>query len=173
MLCWPGGTDWARFLHLDQFNEFAGQPEGAGYGPKRKMHVDTSSADLTDDFKPTSLTASAYRGKGGRGYHYLNRVLALVDLYRQPTPRTRVLAICEPLPAALGYDIAPVVTAEKVAVRWVYVGGWPKAYSVSLDGKGWPHISAATERWRICVASSRAACPMAVALAVTIAASGL
>ena len=127
--------DRPRFLHLHQFNEFAGQPEGQGSGPTHSVYVDTYSADLTDDFEPTSLTAPAYRSKGGWGYYYLNLVRALVDLYRQPQPETTVLAISQPTPAAPGHDIASAVSAGKLTVRWVYAGGRPKAYTLALDGK--------------------------------------
>jgi hypothetical protein len=124
-----------RFLHLHQFNEFAGQPEGAGVGPDHRVYVDTYSADLTDAFEPTSLTAPAYRSRGGWGYYYLNLVRALVDLYRQPTPETTVLAISQPVPAAPGHDIAPEVPAGEVAVKWVYAGRRPRAYALTVDGK--------------------------------------
>jgi hypothetical protein len=126
--------DRPRFLHLHQFNEFAGQAEGQGYGPTHNGYVDTYSANLTDDFEPTSLTAPAYRSQGGWGYYYLNLVRALVDLYRQPRPETTVVAIAEPSPAAPGHDLAPVVSAGKLPVRWVFVGRRPKAYALTLDG---------------------------------------
>jgi len=127
--------DRPHFLHLHQFNEFAGQPEGSGYGPNHNRYVDTYSADLTDDFEPTSLTAPAYRSDGGWGYYYLNLVRALVDLYRQPQPETTVLAISEPSPAAPGHDIASIVHAGKRVVKWVYAGRRPKAYTLALDGR--------------------------------------
>ena len=126
--------DRPRFLHLHQFNEFAGQPEGQGYGPEHKGYVDTYSAALNDDFEPTSMTAAAYRSDGGWGYYYFNLMRALVDLYRQPKPETTVLAISEPAPAAPGHDIAAVVKAGKVAVKWVLVGRSPKAFTLALDG---------------------------------------
>ena len=127
--------DRPRLLHLHQFNEFAGQPEGQGHGPTHSLYVDTYSANLNDDFEPTSMTAPAYRSKGGWGYYYLNLVRALVDLYRQPQPETTVVAISEPSPAAPGHDIAPVVDAGKQIVRWVYAGRRPKAYTLTLDGR--------------------------------------
>jgi hypothetical protein len=127
--------DRPRFLHLHQFNEFAGQAEGQGYGPKHSIYVDSYSANLNDDFEPTSMTAPAYRSKGGWGYYYLNLVRALVDLYRQARPETTVVALAEPSPAPPGDDIAPVVGADSVAVKWVYAGREPQAYTLSLDGK--------------------------------------
>ncbi|PIU93134.1 MAG: hypothetical protein COS65_14365 [Armatimonadetes bacterium CG06_land_8_20_14_3_00_66_21] len=127
--------DRPRFLHLHQFNEFAGQPEGAGYGPEHNRYVDSYSADLCDDIEPTSMTAPAYRSDGGWGYYYLNLIRALVDLYRQPTPETTVLAISEPTPAAPGHSIAPVVKAGPLTVKWVYAGRRPATCTLTLDGK--------------------------------------
>jgi hypothetical protein len=127
--------DRPRFLHLHQFNEFAGQAEGSGYGADHNGYVDTYSADLCDDFEPTSMTAAAYRSNGGWGYYYLNLMRALVDLYRQPSPETTVVAISAPVPAAPGHDIAPVVKAGPLAVKWEYAGRRPQAWTVSLDGK--------------------------------------
>ena len=127
--------DRPRFLHLHQFNEFAGQAEGSGYGADHNGYVDTYSADLCDDFEPTSMTAAAYRSNGGWGYYYLNLMRALVDLYRQSSPETTVVAISAPVPAAPGHDIAPAVKAGPLAVKWEYAGRRPQAWTVSLDGK--------------------------------------
>ena len=127
--------DRPRFLHLHQFNEFAGQPEGSGVGPNHAVYVDTYSADLNDDFEPTSLTAPAYRSRGGWGYYYLNLVRALVDLYRQPQAETTVVAISAPAPAAPGHDIATEVKGDRLAVKWVYAGRRPQAWTLTLDGK--------------------------------------
>jgi len=46
-----------------------------------------------------------------------------------------VVAISEPSPAAPGHDIAAVVKAAKLAVKWVYAGRAPAAYTLALDGK--------------------------------------
>lgn len=127
--------DKPAFLHLHQFNEFAGQAEGAGSGPNHNGYVDTYSADLCDDFEPTSMTTPAYRSDGGWGYYYLNLIRALVDLYKQPTPRTTVVAISDPVPAKPGHNIAPKVKAGPLAVKWEYAGVRPMAWTVTLDGK--------------------------------------
>ncbi len=117
-----------RFIQLHQFNEFAGQPEGQGYGPDHNVYVDSYSAELSDDIEPTSLTAPAYRGEGGWGFLYLNLTRALVDLYRQKTPETTVVAIGRPLRAA-------TVTGDKVDVEWTVLGKQPTSFTVLLNGK--------------------------------------
>jgi hypothetical protein len=81
------------------------------------------------------MTAPAYRSRGGWGYYYLNLWRAAVDLYRQPTPQTTLLAISKPTPAPPGHDIAPVVGGETMEVKWVYAGPRPEACTVSLDGR--------------------------------------
>ena len=68
-----------RFIEIHQFNEFAGQPEGHGYGPNKDVYVDSYSVELSDDIEPVSLTAPAYRGEGAWGFFYLNLTRALAQ----------------------------------------------------------------------------------------------
>ena len=117
-----------RVIQLHQFQEFAGQPEGQGYGPNHDSYVDSYSAELSDDIEPTSLTAPAYRGQGGWGYLSLNLTRALVDLYRQKTPMTTVVAIGSPLRAA-------TVTGNQLKVEWTALGRQPSGFTVLLNGK--------------------------------------
>lgn len=126
--------DWAaamqyrpRVLQIHQFNEFAGQVEGSPAAPPN-VYVDIYSPELSDDFEPTSLTAPAYRGKGGWGFLQLNIVRALVDLYRQKTPVTTVVTIAEPLMGA-------VLEGDHVTVKWVSAGAPAKSYTLLLNGK--------------------------------------
>ncbi len=117
-----------RFVELHQFNEFAGAPEGQGYGPEHDIYVDSYSVELSDDIEPVSLTTPAYRGNGGWGFQFLNLTRALVDLYRQKTPETTVLALWKP-------DRRQVVTGNKLDVAWAWAGKQPKSFSISLNGK--------------------------------------
>lgn len=117
-----------RFLELHQFQEFAGQPEGQGYGPRKDIYVDSYSAELSDDIEPTSLCAPAYRGDGGWGFLFLNLTRALVDLYRQKTPETTVVAIARPLRRE-------VITSNTLTVEWAWVGKPPHSFTLTLNGK--------------------------------------
>lgn len=117
-----------RFIQLHQFNEFAGQPEGHGYGPDKNVYVDSYSVEFSDDIEPTSLTTPAYRGNGGWGFYYLNLTRALVDLYRQDTIETTVVVVSSP-------DLHEVVEDDKLKIVWTWVGKKPKGFSISLDGK--------------------------------------
>jgi hypothetical protein len=117
-----------RFIQLHQFQEYAGQPEGQGYGANHDIYVDSYSAELSDDIEPTSLTAPAYRGAGGWGYLPLNLTRALVDLYRQKTPEATVVAIGSPLRAA-------TVKGDRLTVEWTALGKQPEGFSVLINGR--------------------------------------
>jgi hypothetical protein len=117
-----------RFLELHQFNEFAGQPEGGGYGPNHDIYVDSYSSELCDDMEPVSLTAPAYRGDGGWGFLFLNLTRALVDLYRQETPETTVVAIGRPLNRE-------VIAKPQLQVQWTSIGAPARCFTLALDGR--------------------------------------
>ncbi|MCC6730743.1 MAG: hypothetical protein IT208_15525 [Chthonomonadales bacterium] len=117
-----------RFIQLHQFQEYAGQPEGQGYGPNHDVYVDSYSVELSDDIEPVSLTSPAYRGSGGWGYLFLNLTRALVDLYRQKTPVTTVVAIGKPLGRSR-------VSGAAVDVEWTAVGAPARGFTVSVDGR--------------------------------------
>ena len=114
------------FIH--QFQEFAGQPEGQGHGPDKNVYVDSYSDELSDDIEPTSLTAPAYRGTGGWGFLYLNYTRALVDMYRQKTPQTTLIAVSTPIRKQ-------VVTADKLNVKWSEIGVPAQSYTISVNGR--------------------------------------
>lgn len=116
------------FLQLHQYQEFAGQPEGQGYGPNRDHYVDSYSPEFSDDVEPTSLTAPAYRGEGGWGFSTLNLMRALIDLYRQPRPVTTVIAIGQPLHRQH-------VTAKALTLTWNVVGKPARAFIVTASGR--------------------------------------
>lgn len=116
------------FVQLHQFQEYAGQPEGQGYGPNHDQYVDTYSVELSDDIEPVSMTAPAYRGNGGWGYLYLNLTRALVDLYKQPKPITTVVAIETPLGGSL-------VAGPSINLAWTWVGKRPTGWIVAIDGR--------------------------------------
>lgn len=113
---------------IHQFNEFAGQIEGQGYGEKHDLYVDSYSSELSDDIEPTSLTSPAYRGNGGWGYLYLNYMRALVDLYKQKIPETTVIAISSLLRNE-------IVKTNKIKVEWSCIGKPAKEYVLKANGK--------------------------------------
>ena len=116
-----------RFLEIHQFQEYAGQWEGGGYGPEKNMYVDSYSVELSDDIEPVSLTAHAYRGQGGWGFFYLNLLRALVDCYHQADPETTVLALDHP-----GYG--QPVTGPSLPLRWTWVGKAPTGFELTVNG---------------------------------------
>jgi hypothetical protein len=111
-----------RFLQLHQFQEFAGAPEGS-----QPFYGDSYSVELSDDIEPVSLTTPAYRGDGGWGFHFLNLTRALVDLYRQKTPATTVLAIARP-------DRGSTLNGDRVPVQWTWAGKTPRSFTIALNG---------------------------------------
>ena len=117
-----------RFIELHQYQEFAGQREGDGYGPNNDIYVDSYSVEFSDDIEPVSLTAPAYRGNGGWGFYYLNLTRALVDLYRQETPETTVVAVASP-------KRGDVVTGDAIDVTWTSIGKPPTGFTIELNGK--------------------------------------
>jgi len=73
----PGGGGMAlRFLFVNQWNEFAGQANGGGYGPNKTDFVDIFSSELGNDMEPTDLRTCGYRrwgvACGGYGWRQLN-----------------------------------------------------------------------------------------------------
>ncbi|HZT42531.1 MAG TPA: hypothetical protein VFA07_10075 [Chthonomonadaceae bacterium] len=121
-------TQRPHFLLINQWNEFAGQPNGGGYGPKKDQYVDCYSADLSNDIEPTSPTACAYRGCGGWGFTYLNLTRALIALYHQPSPGSTLLTVSEPQPSA-------TVSGPTLSVRWTVAGKPVRSFSLKVDGR--------------------------------------
>ncbi len=121
--------DKPQHIFIHQFQEFAGQPEGQGYGDKHDRYVDSYSVDLSDDLEPVSLTTPAYRGKGGWGYFYLNLNKALVDLLRQKTLETSVLVVAKP-------DRRHEVSGDSMELEWRTVGKpLAEGVTIAIDGK--------------------------------------
>ena len=117
-----------HFLTICQWNEFAGQSIGHGYGPKHNVYVDCYNLHLNNDIEPTSPTDCAYRGCGGWGFYYLNLTRAMINLYHQKQPRTTILAIGEP-----GRE--QVIHSRSMPVRWACIGKQPGSFTLKLDGK--------------------------------------
>lgn len=114
--------DHPRFLLINQFNEFAGEP------PSATVHVDTYTESLSDDIEPTSLTDCGYVSCGGWGFYYLNLTRALIGLYRHPNPQSTVLAVGSPLQGS-------AVCGNTLGVDWTALGAKPKGYEVRVDGR--------------------------------------
>ncbi len=117
-----------HFLNICQWNEFAGQPIGSGYGPKHNIYWDCYDAPLSNDIEPTSLTDRGYRGHRGWGFYYLNLTRAFINLYRQKNAKTTLVAIGSP--ARNG-----VVKGSTLPVRWACVGKQPRSFTLLVDGK--------------------------------------
>ena len=117
-----------QFLQIHQFQEFAGQWEGFGYGPNRDLYVDSYSVELSDDIEPVSRTAAAYRGHGGWGFYYLNLLRALVDLYQQEELETTVLVLSQP------HDRA-VIQETGITLAWQWLGNVPSGFELRVNGQ--------------------------------------
>jgi hypothetical protein len=116
-----------RVILLHQFNEFAGQAEGHGYGPDRDIYVDSYSVELSDDIEPVSLTAIGYRGDaGGWGFYYLNLTQALINLYRQDLEECTIMGVSSPLRNS-------IASGKKLHITWSVAGKVPESYSVLID----------------------------------------
>lgn len=76
-----------KWLMTCQFNEYAGQANGQGYGPTNGIYVDSYSATLSNDIEPTGLTACGYARPGfacgSFGFHSMNIQTMLNDVTNQ------------------------------------------------------------------------------------------
>ena len=116
-----------RFVLLHQWNEYAGQMEGQGYGPKHDIYVDSYSVELSDDLEPVSLTAAGYRGdKGGWGYYYYNLMTALVRLSQQAEMTDTLLAVNPP-------NRNQEVDADHIKLEWSVIGKAPSGFTIMVD----------------------------------------
>jgi hypothetical protein len=133
--------DWKRVMEarpkvvqMHQFNEFLGAREGH-FSSAEKVYVDSYSAELSDDYEPTSLTASAYRGENGYGFYYLNLVRAVTDLYRSEKPETTVLAFKAPVSPKPGHSLIPDVSGEFLELEWMAIGREASSYQIEVNGE--------------------------------------
>jgi hypothetical protein len=117
-----------KFIQVHQWNEFAGQKNGQGYGPGHRVYVDEYNLPFSDDLEPTQLNGCAYRGCGGWGYYYLNLTKALISLYRGETPDITVMALSGPFSVE-------TVSTPALPLKWTTIGPTPVSYSLKLDGK--------------------------------------
>jgi hypothetical protein len=115
-----------KFLLICQWNEFAGQAIGAGYGPKHDQFVDCYNVPLSNDIEPTSLSACAYRGCGGWGFRYYNLTRAMISLYETPSIGQSILVISNTNHLTIPKD-------ENFVVRWSVMGKKPTGYNIILD----------------------------------------
>ncbi len=115
-----------KFLLICQWNEFAGQAIGAGYGPKHDQYVDCYNVPLSNDIEPTSLTSCAYRGCGGWGFRYLNLTLAMIALYKAPTLNQTILVLSNTNHLLLS-------NKGDLKLKWSVMGSIPTGYNILLD----------------------------------------
>ena len=123
-----------EFVELHQFNEFAGQTEGSPASPEAG-YVDAYSAEFSDDYEPTSLTAPAYRSEGGWGFFHFNLLRALIDLYRQDSPKTTVVVFSQPTPGKPGHSLKPEVRSNQLTLKWVTIGKAPTGYTIKMNNR--------------------------------------
>lgn len=116
-----------RFIQIHQWNEFAGQKEGEGYGPQHDIYGDEYNLELSDDLEPTDSKKCAYRGCGGWGYYYVNLTKALISLYRSETPDITVMALSGPFQPTIVRD-------AQLSLQWQTLGKQPGSYTLQLDG---------------------------------------
>lgn len=113
------------FIMLHQYNEYAGQAEGMGYGKEKNIYVDSYSTELSDEIEPVSLTAPGYRGNtGGWGYFYQNLTSAIICLYNKVVTDATVLAVS-----------TPEITESKVIFEWTSIGVKAKSFTLYCDDK--------------------------------------
>jgi hypothetical protein len=117
-----------RFLIINQWNEFAGQPIGGGYGEQHDVFVDSYSVPLSNDIEPTSTTMRGYRGDLGYGFFYQNLTRALIAYYHGDAASDTILTVAAP-------DRNTTVKGESLAVEWHAIGRPATSYSVELDGR--------------------------------------
>jgi hypothetical protein len=116
-----------RVVLLHQWNEYAGQPEGQGYGENKDRYVDSYSVELSDDIEPVSLSSPGYRSDpGGWGFLYTNLTQAILAMYRGEYPDDTLLAIEEPP----GEERVP---GGPITVRWTTLGRAPEKVQVLVD----------------------------------------
>ena len=108
---------------LHQWNEYAGQKIGHGYGPEKNVFMDTYSIEFSDDLEPISPTLAGYRGVEPYGYYYLNLTRALMDIYRGDADDVTLLAVH--LADSTGSDLK---------LEWTSIGVPPESFTVKLDG---------------------------------------
>ena len=116
-----------KFIQIHQWNEFAGQKEGEGYGLKHDVYGDEYNLEFSDDLEPTELGKCTYRGCGGWGYFYMNLTKALISLYRNRTPDMTVMALSAPF--------RPVASGKEWPLNWSVIGKPPESYTLQVDGK--------------------------------------
>jgi hypothetical protein len=115
-----------KFIQIHQWNEFAGQAKGHGFGPAHDIYGDEYNLEFSDDIEPTKMDQCAYRGCGGWGYYYMNLTKAILSLYRGETPDITVLTLSAPF--------QPVVKEKQLHLDWRTLGKIPKSYTLELDG---------------------------------------
>lgn len=116
-----------KFIQIHQWNEFAGQTEGQGFGPAHDVYGDEYNLEFSDDLEPTRLDQCAYRGCGGWGYYYMNLTRAILSLYQEVTPDITILALSTPF--------QPVVKEKDFPLDWETLGNNPQYYTLELDGR--------------------------------------
>jgi hypothetical protein len=116
-----------KFIQIHQWNEFAGQLEGQGFGQAHDIYGDEYNLEFSDDMEPTRMDVCAYRGCGGWGYYYLNLTKAILSLYQEVTPDITILA--------MGAPFKPVIKEAEFPLEWETLGNNPQSYTLELDGR--------------------------------------
>ncbi|MBE0655043.1 MAG: hypothetical protein IH594_14675, partial [Bacteroidales bacterium] len=112
-----------RVIFLHQFNEFAGQGIGHGYGPNKDIYLDEYSMEFSDDIEPVSLTAPGLRDStGGWGFYYLNMTRALMDIFRNKDQNSTLLAA----------NIREI-SDKSINLDWSVTGVIPESYTIKIE----------------------------------------
>lgn len=117
------------FLWVNQWNEYAGQGNGQGYGPNKNIYVDIYSSELGNDMEPTDLRACGYArpgvacgGYGWRQYNLL-RFLTAWTMDASVAANENVIFITSP----------PAGFAINGSSNWTVSTEW-----IRFDAKGVP-----------------------------------
>lgn len=129
-----------EFILLSQWAEYAGQPNGGGYGPNHDIYVDSYSAELSNELEPTSMYACAYRRPGiacgAWGMRNLNTVGMLVDAVQDVTALDEgvvAVAITSPTLGATVTYVDPTNTS--IAIGWQVLGF--NSTGIASGPQGW------------------------------------
>ena len=121
-----------EFTLVCQWNEFAGEPEGQGFGPNHDIYYDIYNVTYGNDMEPVSMTECGYRGCGGWGYYYLNLLQATTTLLHQSNGRGSVdwsiVGVGRPA-------VDEIVTGNKMEVMWNVIGKPGDKIEIFIDKK--------------------------------------
>lgn len=111
---------------VSQWQEYAGQANGGGYGPNHTVYVDAYSAELSNELEPTGTTACAYRRPGvacgGWGMRYLNLLSMVIDACQDVAALDMALMVSILQPALGDWSNYTDAANSTIALAWAING---------------------------------------------------